>query len=83
MLTIIIALILVLIAVDLFVKFIVDPQILKYEKKSKISKSSSPKLDPSFKLATETMYDGGKPHEHELSKHTADGEKLTEDELKS
>ena len=70
MLTFIIGVAIVFIAVDLFVRFIVDPLILgKYKKASKSSKS---KLDPTFKLATETMYDGGKPHKPEKSKNTID-----------
>ena len=83
MLTFIIIFILVLVAVDLFVRLIVEPSILRSAKKSKIPKVSHPQLDPSFKLATETMYDGGKPHAPELSKRSTEREEDTEDELKS
>ena len=70
MLKFIIGVALVFIAVDLFVRFVVDPLILgKYKK---VSKSSKSKLDPTFKLATETMYDGVKPHKPEASKNAAD-----------
>lgn len=83
MLTFIVIFILVLVAADLFVRLIVEPLILRSEKKDKVSKSSISQLDPSFKLATETMYDGGKPHDPKLSKSTADGKNLTEEELNS
>lgn len=56
---------LVIIVVDLFVRFIIDPMIIASHKKAKTAKSNSPKFDPMLKLATETMYDGGKPHKDE------------------
>lgn len=77
MLTFIIGLVIVFIAVDLFVRFIVDPLILGKHKKA--FKSSQSKLDPTFKLATETMYDGGKPHKPEVSKNDADNENDSKD----
>ncbi len=79
----IISLILVFIGVDLFVRFVVEPLILGSNKKNKVSKSSIPKLDPSFKLATETMYDGGKPHTSEVSSNAVDDKNISKDEVKS
>lgn len=81
MITFIISVILVFIAVDLLVRFIVEPLILgKHKKASKFSKS---KLDPTFKLATETMYDGGKPHTQEVSSNANNEENISKDEVKS
>lgn len=77
MLTFIISLAIVFIAVELFVRLIVDPWILGKFKRS--PKSSTSKLDPTFKLATETMYDGGKEHKPEALKN----EKNSKDEVKS
>lgn len=77
MLTFIIGVAIVFIAVDLFVRFVVDPLILGKHKKA--SKSSKSKLDPTFKLATETMYDGGKPHKPETSKNAVDNEDVSKD----
>jgi hypothetical protein len=62
MFTFIIILVLVFIGVDLLVRFVIDPLALGSNKKSKVSKSYSQRFDPTIKLATETMYDGGKPH---------------------
>ena len=70
MLTFIIGVAVVFIAVDLFVRLVVEPLILRKHKK--VSNYSKSKLDPTFKLATETMYDGGKPHKPEASKNAAD-----------
>lgn len=81
MLTFIISVAVVFIAVELFVRLVVDPLILgKFKKSSKISQS---KLDPTFKLATETMYDGGKAHKPEASKNAAKNENTSKDEVKS
>ena len=81
MLTFIIGVVVVFIAVDLFVRLVVDPMILG--KKEKLSKSSTSKLNPGFKLATETMYDGGKPHTKGSSKNVVNDEKISKDEVKS
>ncbi|HCY74869.1 MAG TPA: hypothetical protein DHV28_03030 [Ignavibacteriales bacterium] len=62
MLTFLLILILVFIGVDLLVRFVIDPLASGSNKKSKVSKSYSQRFDPTIKLATETMYDGGKPH---------------------
>ena len=62
MFTFIIILVLVFIGVDLLVRFVIDPLASGSNKKSKVSKSYSQRFDPTIKLATETMYDGGKPH---------------------
>jgi hypothetical protein len=81
MITFIISVVLVFIAVDLFVRLIVEPMILR--KSKKVSKSSTSKLDPTFKLATETMYDGGKLHSAELSNNAVYDENNSKDEVKS
>lgn len=70
MFTFIIILVLVFIGVDLLVRFVIDPLASGSNKKSKVSKSYTPRFDPSMKLASETMYDGGKPHNE--VKSTAD-----------
>ena len=62
MFTFIIILVLVFIGVDLLVRFVIDPLASGSNKKSKVSKTYSQRFDPTIKLATETMYDGGKPH---------------------
>ena len=45
--------------VELLVRFIIQPLIKSSDKKAKSAES---KFDPTIKLASETMYDGGKPH---------------------
>jgi hypothetical protein len=65
MATFLIILVLVFVGVDLLVRLVVDPLLAASNKKNKVSKSFSPRFDPTFKLATETMYDGGKEHDEE------------------
>jgi hypothetical protein len=60
MLTFLIILVLVFIGVDLLVRFVIDPLASGSNEKNKISKSSTPRFDSTLKLASETMYDGGK-----------------------
>lgn len=67
MIVFLISLILVLVAVDLLVRFVIEPFISASKGKNKVSKAYSPRFDPTVKLATETMYDGGKPHSEEKS----------------
>jgi hypothetical protein len=67
MLTFILILIAVFIGVDLLVRFVIDPLASGSNKKHKVSKSYTPRFDPTIKLASETMYDGGKPHEGKSS----------------
>lgn len=62
MLTFLLILVLVFIGVDLLVRFVIDPLATNSYKKNKEFKSFSPKFDPTIKLASETMYDGGKLH---------------------
>ena len=69
-------LVLVFVGVELLVRFVIDPLIASSNKKSKASKSFAPRFDPSVKLAIETMYDGGKPHDPESGK-TSQDEKIT------
>jgi hypothetical protein len=77
MITFLVILILVFVAVDLLVRFVVDPLILKSHKKNKVSKSFTPRFNPTIKLATETMYDGGKPHNEEESSSVTKDENLS------
>jgi len=63
MLTFLFILILVFVGVDLLVRFVIDPLASGSNKKHKESKSYTPRFDPTIKLASETMYDGGKPHD--------------------
>lgn len=81
MLTFIIGVVVVFIAVDLFVRLVVEPMILR--KSKKVSNYSPSKLNPKFKLATETMYDGGKPHTDGASKNAVKNENISKDEVKS
>ncbi len=67
MVTFLLILVLVFVAVDLFVRFVIDPLASGSNKKNKTSKSFIPRFDPTIKLASETMYDGGKPHNEEES----------------
>lgn len=48
--------------VELLVRFIIQPLIKSSDKKAKSAESKVSKFDPTIKLASETMYDGGKPH---------------------
>ena len=73
----------VLICVDLFVRFLLEPWICGPNKKNKVSKSSVPKLNSEFKLATETMYDGGKPNSSESLKDAVHDVHVSENETKS
>lgn len=79
MLTFLLILVLVFIGVDLLVRFVIEPLIVGSNKKNKASKSFSQKFDPAFKLATETMYDGGKPHNQEEKNSTTKAENTTID----
>lgn len=77
MLTFIIGVAIVFIAVDLFVRLVVEPWLSG--KNKKLANPSSSKLDPKFKLATETMYDGGKPHSSDGADNSAEDENITKD----
>ena len=79
MIKFIILLVIVFIGVELLVRFILEPLFEKSYKKKKVSKPSSSKLNPEFRLAAETMYDGGKPHAPEKGDNKSDGEKITKD----
>ena len=80
MLTFLIVLVAVFIAVDLLVRFIIDPLASGSHKKAKESKSFSPKFDPTVKLASETMYDGGQPHTDEKLTITNKDENIAKDD---
>lgn len=77
MLTFIIGVAIVFVAVDLFVRLVVEPWLSG--KNKKLTKSSTSKLDPKFKLATETMYDGGKPHTSEGTNSIVDDDDNSKD----
>ncbi|MCJ7553637.1 MAG: hypothetical protein MUO34_07110 [Ignavibacteriaceae bacterium] len=79
MVTFLLILVLVFIAVDLFVRFVIDPLASGSNKKNKVSKSFTPRFDPTIKLAIETMYDGGKPHNEEESSSNTKDENISKD----
>lgn len=76
MVTFLIIFVLVLVAVDLLVRFVIEPLILAADNKNKVPKPFATKFDPSVKLATETMYDGGKPHKEETQESKSDEENI-------
>ena len=79
MFTFIIILVLVFIGVDLLVRFVIDPLASGSNKKSKVSKSYSQRFDPTIRLATETMYDGGKLHDEDKSSCSTKDENCSKD----
>lgn len=79
MLTFLLILVLVFTGVDLLVRFVIDPLASASNKNKKTSKSFSPRFDPTIKLASETMYDGGKQHSKEESKSTDKNENIATD----
>lgn len=83
MLTFLIILVLVFVGVDLFVRFVIDPLASGSNKKHKVSKSYSPRFDPSIRLATETMYDGGKEHKEDKSSSTSKDADISKDTNKN
>ncbi len=50
----------VFIGVELLVRFVIEP--LASKKKNKLAKTYIPRFDPTIRLASETMYDGGEIH---------------------
>lgn len=72
MLTFLLVLILVFIGVDLLVRFVIEPLASGSKKKNKLSKSYTPGFDPTIRLASETMYDGGELHNEDKSAETKD-----------
>lgn len=83
MFTFLIILVLVFIGVDLLVRFVIDPLASGSNKKHKVLKSFTPKFDPTIKLATETMYDGGKLHNEDKSSSKPKDETLSKDTNKN
>jgi hypothetical protein len=79
MFTFLIILILVFVGVDLLVRFVIDPLASGPNKKRKLSKSFSPRFDPTIKLASETMYDGGRLHNEDQSDSTTKDDNLSEE----
>jgi hypothetical protein len=67
MITFLLILILVFVGVDLLVRLVIDPLASESAKKNKVQKSYVSRFDPTISLASETMFDGGKPHKEEES----------------
>lgn len=78
MLTFILVLVLVFIGVELLVRFVIDPLASGSYKKNKVGKSYTPVFDPTLKLASETMYDGGEVHKED-EQHKAKDEDPSKD----
>ncbi|MFZ1290560.1 MAG: hypothetical protein WAR79_10745 [Melioribacteraceae bacterium] len=68
---------LVFVVVDLFVRFIIDPLIRSSNKKVKSVDSKALKFKPTFRLATETMYDGGKPYNKQKNEPSEENENIS------
>jgi hypothetical protein len=83
MLTFLIILVLVFIGVDLFVRFVIDPLASSSNKKHKVAKSYTPRFDPTIRLATETMYDGGKLHKEDKSDSNSKDADISKDTNKN
>ncbi len=83
MLTFLLVLVLVFIGVDLLVRFVIDPLASGSHKKNKVAKSFTSRFDPTLKLASETMFDGGKPHNDEKSKSSDKNENIVKDDSSS
>ena len=79
MFTFLVILAFVFVAVDLLVRFVIDPLLASSTKKNKITKSFTPGLNPIIKLAGETMYDGGKLHKEEESNSAIKDENVSKD----
>jgi len=62
MVVFLLALVAVFIVVDLLVRFVFEPMVDPSKKRIKAPKLATNRFDPRVKLATETMFDGGKPH---------------------
>jgi len=67
--TFLLILVLVFAAVDLLVKFVVDPLASKKWKKNKSIASKEDIIEPAIGLVGATMYDGGKSKDTEESKN--------------
>ncbi len=83
MLTFLLILVLVFIGVDLFVRFVIDPLASGSNKKNKVAKSYTPRFDPTIKLATETMYDGGKLHDEKKANSSSQDVNISKDTNKN
>ena len=60
-------------------RFVIDPLASKSNKKHKVSKSFSPRFDPTMKLASETMYDGGSLHKEDKSDSTTKDDNISDE----
>ena len=83
MFTFLLILILVFIGVDLLVRFVIDPLASGSNKKHKVLKSYTPRFDPTIKLASETMYDGGRLHNEDQSGNSSKAQNPSKDSSKS
>ena len=71
--TFLLILVLVFAAVDLLVKFVIDPLASKKWKVKKPADSHNDIVEPSISLVGATMYDGGKSKEAESQEKKTDG----------
>lgn len=78
MITFLLILVLVFIGVDLLVRLVIDP-LAAGSRKNKVSKSFSSRFDPTISLATETMYDGGKPQKEKDSNNVLENVTISKD----
>jgi len=72
MFTFIVVLVLVFVAVDLLVRFVVDPLASKSLKGKAEKKYAHPVYHPTINLVSETMYDGGTVREETNSPNKTD-----------
>jgi len=79
MFTFLVILAFVFVAVDLLVRFVIDPLLASSNKKKKVERSFNPGLNQTIKLAGETMYDGGKLHKEDESSSTIKVEDVSKD----
>jgi len=79
MITFLLILILVFIGVDLLVRLVIDPLASGTTKKNNTSKVFSSRFDPTIRLASETMYDGGKLHNEKDSDSLTENGNVSED----
>jgi hypothetical protein len=79
MFTFLVILAFVFVAVDLLVRFVIDPLLASSNKKKKVARSFAPGLNQTIKLAGETMYDGGKLHKEEESNSAIKPEGVSKD----
>lgn len=79
MFTFLVILAFVFVAVDLLVRFVIDPLLASSNKKTKVARSFNPRLNQTIKLAGETMYDGGKLHNEKESSSAEKPENISKE----